>query len=272
MNIKYNKAEEKYLNTQLTLRVICKEFKIDRNLFSKYLKSKSIDTSRKLKVDKNTFEIIDTEEKAYWLGFLYADGNVYYNKNNKQYVIELGLAIKDYNHLLKFKQFLRSDYKIEHRVKTNSCRIRIHSKKMCDDLINLGCIPNKSLILKFPEFLDTKLISPFIRGYFDGDGCISSYIKTTPDISLLGTKEFLLYINNIYQKEKSLFKDLRHKNNTFSIRFKINNGLTFLYDIYNNANIYLDRKYNIYNYLLNCRSRKKFFELLESKYGEGCDS
>lgn len=268
MNTIYKDAELEYLNTDLTLREVSKKFKIDRGWFSKYLKSKGISTKRKLKVDITIFEKIDNEEKAYWLGFLYADGCVYYKKRTKSYRLEVGLAEKDYSHLLKLKKFLKSEYKIRYRSETKSYSLEICSKKICDDLIKLGCVPRKSLILTFPTFLDRELIKHFIRGYFDGDGCIST-IKTSPGISILGTNEFLTYITNIYQKDKPLFKDKRHKNNTFSIRFKVNNGLFFLYDIYNNANVYLDRKYKKYIFLLNCRSRKKFFELLESKYGEG---
>lgn len=65
---------------------------------------------------------------------------------------------------------------------------------MCNDLISHGCVPNKSLILKPPK-IDNELINHFIRGYFDGDGCVSFNSKTKVyAVCILGTKEILEYI------------------------------------------------------------------------------
>lgn len=270
MNEKYLKAEIEYLNTDITLRNVCKNYKIDRHMFSNYLKSKNINTRKKISSNDTLFEIINNEEKAYWLGFLYADGSITHNIKSKRYVIEVSLSIKDILHLEKFKKFLNCNNQIKIRNKTNSCRILIYSKKMCEDLIKLGCIPKKSLILKFPNETQVPkhLINHFIRGYFDGDGCISFKTNSnSPKIDLLGTLDFVKTLNTIY-KDSIISKDKRHLNNTYSLRFKIKDGVNFLYDIYNNSNIYLDRKFDKYNFLLNCRSGKKFLELLESKNGE----
>lgn len=268
MNDKYLKAEIEYLNTDITLRNVCKNYKIDRHTFSNYLKSKNISTRKKISSNDTLFEKIDNEEKAYWLGFLYADGNVVYNILKTEYRIELGLSIKDYSHIEKFKKFLNCNNKIKIRDKTKSCRIQICSKKMCEDLIKLGCFPKKSLILKFPNNnqVPEYLIKHFIRGYFDGDGCISiDNKKNTFSTSLLGTFEFTNYITKKYNSTLNKY----HINNTYTLRFKVKDALIFLYDIYNNSNIYLDRKFEKYNYLLtNCRSGKKFLELLESKNGK----
>lgn len=43
---------------------------------------------------------------------------------------------------------------------------------MFGDLSKHGCVPNKSLILKFPTTLPNELVNDFIRGYFDGDGSV----------------------------------------------------------------------------------------------------
>ena len=64
------------------------------------------------------FENIDTEEKAYWLGFLYADG--YVNANEDK--IELCLAEKDFHHLEKFKNFIGLPNKICYREATKAYR------------------------------------------------------------------------------------------------------------------------------------------------------
>ena len=111
------------------------------------------------------------------MGFLYADGGVT-AKNNK-YILALSLSTKDIEHLEKFKKNLNSTNPI--RTKPGSgylpntyyVALELYSKKLVTDLINVGCYPNKSLTLKFPNtnyFNDPSLIRHFIRGYFDGDG------------------------------------------------------------------------------------------------------
>lgn len=274
MKENYNEATEMYINSKTTLREICKKFEIERTAFAKYLKHINVSTRKKISSDDTLFEKIDNEEKAYWLGFLYADGSITYNLEKTKYVIELGLAIKDYNHLEKFKKFLKCKNNIKLREKTKSCRLIICSKKMCEDLIKLGCVPNKSLILKYPteEQVPLELQKHFIRGYFDGDGSIGlSKTRTTPKITLIGTIEFINDFKKLFPKGIIQIKDKRHLNNTFSIRFNVQQGIGFLYTIYKDSEIYLDRKYERYINLFNCRSGKKFLELLESKYGEGCE-
>jgi hypothetical protein len=121
-----------------------------------------------IKNNIDIFQNIDTEEKAYWLGFLYADGCVHSQENK----IELGLAEKDYEHLNKFRNFLQIKNKIAYRDSTKSYRLSFRSKKSKQDLIALGYIPCKSLLLHFPnsQQVPDYLIKHFIRGYFDGDG------------------------------------------------------------------------------------------------------
>lgn len=61
------------------------------------------------------FENIDTEEKAYWLGFLYADGCV----GSKESKVELSLAEKDLRHMEKFRSFIGIENKISYRPNTD---------------------------------------------------------------------------------------------------------------------------------------------------------
>ena len=194
--------KKEYVSSKITLREICKKHNISREYASKILKEQGISLRKKISSDDTLFEKIDTEEKAYWLGFLYADGNVYYNEKRVSYRIELGLAEKDLNHLEKFKKFLNCTNEIKYRQNIKAYRIMIGSKKMCNDLIKLGCVPNKSLILTFPteDQVPLELQRHFIRGYFDGDGCIT-YRKSgsSPGINMLGNLEFLLKINEFFE-------------------------------------------------------------------------
>ena len=258
--------KEEYLSSKITLRNVCKKHNIDRRYASEILKQQGVSLRKKISSNDTIFEKIDTEEKAYWLGFLYADGNVYYKEEKVTYRIELGLAEKDLNNIEKFKNFLNCTNEIKYRESTKSYRLMIPSKKICNDLIKLGCVPNKSLILTFPteEQVPLELQKHFIRGYFDGDGSIS-YRKSggSPGISVMGTLEFLLKLNEVFNNLAAIAKkDKRHLNNTYTLRFRVQPGINFLYLIYNDSNIFLTRKYEKYNFLLNCKSGEHFLKSL----------
>ena len=206
----------------------------------------------KIYMNSNIFEKIDTEEKAYWLGFLYADSCIHYD--GKGYLrFELGLAEKDLNHIEKFKIFIGSKHGIKYRKKTKSYRLSFSDQEFAEYLIKLGCVTKKSLILTFPteDQVPLGLQKHFIRGYFDGDGYLSKPPKATT-ISLLGTKEFLegvlKYLKiNLNLRPKILKKDRRHLSNTYYFYFTGDNARATLKNIYENSNIYLNRKKELYD-------------------------
>lgn len=156
------------------------------------------------------FENIDTPEKAYWLGFLFADGCV-----DKKNSIKLGLASVDEEHVKKFQKAIGAvNYKIIHSQKSVGDKIyyqsilTIRDYKMVNDLAKLGCVNNKSLILEFPtEKIPEGLYSHFIRGYFDGDGSLNYTKKIYQGrqhhwrIEFCGTKNFLEKLKRIFGKE-----------------------------------------------------------------------
>ena len=128
------------------------------------------------------------------------------------------------------------------KVKVNNkeftrCRWSIVNKHLWFTLYKLGCVPNKSLILKFPKlsiFLNPKdLVKHFVRGYIDGDGCIS-YVKTnpkdinsnySPSVSILGTKDFLTvlsYYMRRFSPENLLIENTNKENSsglTYNLAF-----------------------------------------------------
>lgn len=235
----------------------------------------SLSLSRKYFFDEHYFNIIDNEEKAYWLGFLYADGNVSYGKdkngNQKGCTIELSLGERDINHLKKLLNALNAsqDYPIMKRiVKLNdkqftAYRVCFNSVIMGADLINHGCVPNKSLILTRPV-LSKDLIRHFIRGYFDGDGCVSYNNDTHEFIyNMLGTFDILSFIkeqNSIFQNI-SIRQPKRNGNFLDFYSFSIggrDGAILFHKYLYLNSNIYLDRKYEksceLYNYLCSLKN------------------
>ena len=113
----------------------------------------------------NFFSIIDTEEKAYWLGFLAADGNV--GSNNP--VVSIHLSLTDVDHLSKIRQSLQSTHPI--KIYNKSCYFTIRSKILTDDLKQYGIVPRKDRIVRAPQ-IDTFFVRHFWRGVIDGDGCL----------------------------------------------------------------------------------------------------
>lgn len=98
---------------------------------------------KKYQVNENYFEKIDSEEKAYWLGFLYADGNVRMHKN-KSGILKLKLKQSDKKHIEKFSKCLNSNYPIKSGIeiiknkgKEYKCyhsTINIYNTKLVKDL------------------------------------------------------------------------------------------------------------------------------------------
>ena len=122
------------------------------------------------KFNHNFFKCIDSEEKAYVLGFFFADG---YNSDTQ---IEFTQLEQDEDILVQINKALESEvpiYSYINKVNGNTKKaLRFSSKEMCNDMNHLGGIRGKSLILEFPKYLSKELIPHFIRGYFDGDGCV----------------------------------------------------------------------------------------------------
>lgn len=198
-------------------------------------------------VDETFFDEIDTEEKAYILGFLYADGCV--SKN----VLEIKLSIKDYSLLENIKNALHSEHKIITGIISSGygkgnqfCFLSINNKHLAESLIKAGVFRNKTKILKFPTYdiVPESLINHFIRGYFDGDG---SVYKTNSGLSFSfdGTKEFLSSLLNIIREitgtRATIYK--YSKIDHYYLTIGGNRQTKLFYDyLYKDAAIFLGRK------------------------------
>ena len=170
-----------YLNKK-SITDLSTEYNVCLATIARILSKNNIDIrASKYNIRHDYFEIIDSEEKAYILGFLYADGH---NQVDKHKVC-LELQERDVEILHKIGDliYIDKDYKLgsfkgcERIIEGKYCmsgpskRFYIYSKKICEDLVKLGCGQNKTLKCSFPEIPD-HLIRHFIRGYFDGDGSI----------------------------------------------------------------------------------------------------
>lgn len=219
------------------------------------------ENSRKYTLNHNFFEAIDTEEKSYWLGFMYADG--YITKNKSQKVIGLALSSKDKGHLEKFKTSLEATYPIKtytgctHGVETEYSRLYLTSDKMFDDLSNNGVRENKTFTVEFPgkHIVPHHLLHHFIRGYFDGDGSFSKNgdnYKLDYSIKICGTAEMLNGIKNAagVGYTVNLLKRYDYDKNNWYLHLSKQKDVLILADImYKDATIFLDRKYKRYEQL-----------------------
>ena len=211
------------------------------------------------------FDKIDTEEKAYWLGFIYADGYL-----TKSGYVGIEIKVDDIEHLYKFKAALDSELPIKTYTKQGTygtqtnCRFAVGSKHMFKILLSYFGSIDKTNYGIFPKLRDKTLIRHLIRGFFDGDGCLTGKPMDEdhlfcPSIGFIGTKETLTYITNISGFVWSWSKRFPEKDtNNFCIQCgRVNDCLSFLHYMYNDAHVYLDRKYKIYQDLLNNRERNK---------------
>ena len=210
--------------------------------------TKSCGCWQKYSVNYNFFEKIDNKEKAYVLGLWYADGSVHSNGNT----ISIGMC--DLDIIEKIRKEIKYNgpiYVLKNKSKNQKkCyKLYISSLKLKTDLIKWGCVPRKSHCLQFPQNIPDNLMSHFICGLFDGDGCLSKYRSGKWCISIAGTKNICEGLQN-YLRYGGIYINRINPNTkyeTWAWRiYSKNNIRVFLDYIYKDTVIYLERKYKKY--------------------------
>ena len=242
--------------------VIAKKYNIKPHKIYYILKSMNVESrsnkenSRKYDYDKSYFKKIDTPEKAYWLGFIYADGYVSEQKDGSNKIFGIALAVKDIDHLRKFKKAIKATYPITTYNPSPNCystgeysRIQICGDEIFNDLGKHGVVPHKTCVLKPPN-IDKELIPHFIRGYNDGDGCITK-ATTSYAVKIVGTEDMLQFIQEFIELHDVAkihkFYKRRHTDQVMLIDLRGNTQVkNFLDLIYKDSTVHLDRKYRKY--------------------------
>lgn len=210
----------------------------------------------------NYFENINTEAKAYFLGFIYADGYVSKRETDSG-AMGISIGIKDKCLLEALKRQIGCEHPVkEYEVKSgykigaNYCRLFIISGKLYGDLISQGVVHNKTDILEPPKNVPSELMRHFIRGYMDGDGSITRTETDTTSlnfmVSFLGTDCMLDFITQ-YLLDNKLIKSPNKKQKrqegqiVSSVVYGGNYQAQKILDhLYNDSHYFLPRKFKRY--------------------------
>lgn len=253
--IAWSEDQMKYIISEYkkgkTLSALGREFGVSYSTIRNLLKRKGIKTEgnkHNFPRDEFYFSNIDSKEKAYWLGFLYADGCVHSNSN------EISITLKDRDHLEKFRKAIKSNNKISESIDKRFSSMpkiyhfSIRDKQLKSDLIKWGCVPNKSLSLAKIPNIPRDFVSHFIRGYFDGDGNLH-WLNGTKNfrISFVGTAPFLKDIQKELGLSLSLGQQKGNQSKYFQVagRKQVPMILDYIYKD-SDENIRLTRKYKNY--------------------------
>lgn len=207
-------------------------------------------------VNEDFFKCINTEEKAYTLGFICADGHIERDRLN------ITVSIKDKNILEKIRCAMHSNHPIKEVQRTNPYKktnkktlilveLMIGSVELVKPLFDMGLTTNKTYTLNgdILKYIPKYLMRDFLRGYFDGDGNVffgrryNSGYKY--NVNICGNEDFLLKsFQTYFPSNNKLYKDLYSKQCyvwKISQRDKVKD---FMYYLYYNSSISLQRKYN----------------------------
>ena len=220
---------------------------------------------RKKKFNERYFENIDNEHKAYFLGFIFADGCLIDDVTIYRYKLNLKLHKKDKHILEEFIRCVDGEMGVWENKKRNMCEISLSGKKIVNDLKKQGLTSNKTFTIKYPN-IDESLERHFLRGYFDGDGCIrvntdKRDMTQRGDLRIVGASVEM--ITKINERMNFLFgtninKLYGPKNKEY--KFIGWSGMTDIEKIYNglyrNSTLFLHRKKTIFDNVIHLINNK----------------
>lgn len=237
---------------------IGKQFNVGHKKIASVLEENGIPRTgvsrRKYKINENYFDKIDSPNKAYILGFLFADGH----NEIKKATVSISLQEEDKEILELMRQEIGSEKPLEYLdySNKNDCgyhyknqyRLMFFNKHICDTLNDIGMLSNKSLSLTFPD-IHASLYPHFIRGYFDGDGSVCFSKNGNCIVTITSTESFCNSVKEILFEQLGIYTGIYNASN--------NNGITkvasisgknqvqkFGEYIYKDADMFLSRKYN----------------------------
>ena len=211
-------------------------------------------SSRKYSLNQDYFNQPLDETRAYWIGFLIADGGIVDN--------QVSLNLKDKDHIEKFRIAINYGGLIGYRSykglygrkeRYDGWSLQVRSNKMVDSLAKFGIVSRKSFKTYIPN-LPQSLLKPLFRGLVDGDGCIFKTNQGWWGLNLVGTKQivtsFKIWIN---KQTKNTKGSISKKEKIWIVRF---GGNPSTWEVVNL--LYKDASQEI-------RLERKYFKYLEFK-------
>lgn len=238
----------------IPLITLQKEYNISYDRIKNLLKDcENISSAKRLNPNliENYFENIDSEDKAYWLGWIISDGTITYQPEKSKFQLELTLKEED-EHIL---HLLEQDLGVQNKVYTSNKiykRFSLGSKNIIKNLVDLGVTQNKTFTVKVPSF-DKQYNAAFLRGLFDGDGGFTVYTRATGqkcmELSFCGNEYIVSWIlSTLLEDIPDLTKNSITKESSIKrIRWSRKKDIILIRDyLYkNHNNHFLSRKYNL---------------------------
>lgn len=193
------------------------------------------------------FTTIDTEEKAYILGFIGADGYL----SDSNWTLEICLHKQDVDILNKIREIIAPWASIRPKkdkrfVDQRYLRLTVCSKELCSKLMTHGIIRAKTFDLQAP-CLTPALVPHYIRGYFDGDGSVYFHKDQRVDVNITsGSYKILEFINTSFTGHNTSVGG--PSGGKYRIDYGKGSAMRFLKYIYSDAEIFLDRKHEKVKY------------------------
>lgn len=258
-----NKVVEYYLSRPMSIETVAAEFKLCKPKIVEILKSHNVQLYTKNQIfnpnfNERYFQTIDSEMKAYLLGFIFTDGNVFIKECGDSKITQISLTVKDEDRYIL--EILKQELQTNRNISSDgrgALTLSVRSNIMGEDLAKYNIVPNKSLIIRFPNDVDSieKYLNHFLRGVFDGDGSIQfrtngKRVKFSIGLSA-GNPEVLEQVRNILASKLDVFpvKVYVYSNkHTCMITWQsFSDMLKICEYLYNNSTIYLKRKREIYD-------------------------
>jgi len=198
-------------------------------------------------------------EMSYVLGFFAADGYMWISGRGAHF---FGFQINDEKLLYAIRDALGSSHTIATRVSNNpkwndNFRLQIGSKEMFEDLLKLGMTPAKSKTLRFPS-VPNKYMRDFVRGYFEGDGCVYFKEHFAKDRNKMrwffqtrftsGSRQFLELLHEYLCNDCTKGGYIYKKERGYELVFSRHDSIALYRFMYNNAHagLQLKRKRKIF--------------------------